>query len=137
MLLKDCALIYQNEAEVGKALKSLFNDGFEREQLFVTSKLWNNSHESVEKALDISLKSLNLEYLDLYLMHWPIAFKDGEDLIPKDQNGNIIFSDFDYLKTWRKMIELKRSGKVKSIGVSDRNFQALEALEIFNPFLIF
>jgi len=127
----DCAHVYQNEHEVGRALKELFTEGVvKREEVFVTSKLWNTYHkkELVPGALDVTLKNLQLDYLDLYLIHWPQAYKEGDELFPKDANGKSIFSDVDPLETWKAMIELKKAGKARSIGVSNFNVQQLERL---------
>eukprot|EP00128_Syssomonas_multiformis_P008667 Colp12_sorted_trinity150504_noHs@18391 len=73
----DCAWIYQNEAEIGQALKECFDEGLvKREDVFITSKVFNNHHgDRVRGALMETLKNLQLEYLDLYLIHWPVAFE--------------------------------------------------------------
>lgn len=70
-----------------------------RDEIFVTSKLWNNKHhpEDVGQALQQTLESLGLEYLDLFLMHWPVAFKRGEDMFPSDENGKLLTDEIDYL----------------------------------------
>lgn len=126
----DCAMIYQNEKEVGQALKECFDSGkVRREDLWITSKLWCNSHapEDVKPALLSTLADLELEYLDLYLIHWPIAFKkdvlsaqSAEDLIPLKELPNE--------KTWKAMEELQKEGLVKSIGVSNFSIQKLKSL---------
>ncbi|MDT7737210.1 MAG: hypothetical protein QOK09_579, partial [Mycobacterium sp.] len=92
----DAAERYRNEAEVGAALKELFDDGtVRRDELFVTTKLWNNNHrpERVKPALQSSLDRLGLDTVDLYLVHTPFAFKPGDDQDPRDPHGAIIYDD--------------------------------------------
>nr|CAH7752799.1 unnamed protein product [Callosobruchus chinensis] len=125
----DCAYVYGNEKEVGAALKAKLNDGtVKREDLWVTSKLWNAFHrpDLVEKALKESLKNLQLDYLDLYLIHWPVAYKEEGELFPRDANGKIIFSDVDYVDTWKALEECVRKGLTKSIGLSNFNSKQIE-----------
>ena len=125
----DCAHVYGNEAEIGSAFKELFdNNIIERSELFITSKLWNNKHrtEDVEGALLHTLKNLNLDYLDLYLIHWPVPFQSGDDNFPKDKNDNIIHTNTHYIETWMAMEDLVRKGLVKTIGLSNFNIDQIE-----------
>ena len=90
----DCAERYRNEREVGEALQAgLAAGGIAREDIFVTTKLWNTNHrpERVEPAFEASLDRLGLKYLDLYLIHTPFAFQPGDEQDPRDQNGNVIY----------------------------------------------
>ncbi|HCC8002183.1 TPA: aldo/keto reductase, partial [Escherichia coli] len=96
----DTATAYKNEEGVGKALK---NASVNREELFITTKLWNDDHKRPREALLDSLKKLQLDYIDLYLMHWPVPAIDH------------------YVEAWKGMIELQKEGLIKSIGVC--NFQ--------------
>jgi aldehyde reductase len=129
--LIDCACAYGNEAEIGAALKELFDGGtVKREDLFITSKLWNTFHcyDSVRKGLDLTLKNLGLGYLDLFLLHWPIAMQEGENLFPTDEKGDLILTDTDYLETWKGMEDLVGTGLVRSIGVCNLSVQQLQRL---------
>lgn len=127
----DCARVYENENEVGAALKDLFeNHGIKREDLYIVSKLWNSHHrpDLVEEGLRESLKFLGLGYLDLYLMHSPMAFKENAGLNPVDENGKLIYSDVDYVDTWKALEECVQKGLVKSIGVSNFNSHQLQRI---------
>ena len=125
----DSAERYRNESEVGEALKAgLAAEGIAREEIFVTTKLWNTNHrpERVAPAFEASLRRLKLDYLDLYLIHTPFAFQPGDDQDPRDQNGNVIYdSSVTLLDTWRAMEKLVDSGKTKAIGLSDITLQDL------------
>ncbi|XP_034245146.1 aldo-keto reductase family 1 member B1-like [Thrips palmi] len=125
----DTALLYDSEAEVGRAIRTKIAQGVvKREDVFVCTKLWNNAHrpDLVEPTCRQSLANLGLDYVDLYLMHWPTAFKEGPDYVPTDADGKVVFSDVDIMDTYRAMEELVRKGLVRSIGVSNFNSAQLE-----------
>ncbi|CAB3222424.1 unnamed protein product [Arctia plantaginis] len=127
----DCAFVYGNEKEVGEAITVKINDGtVKREDLFITSKLWNTFHrpDLVRGALQATLTNLNLKYLDLYLIHWPQAYKEDGPLFPSDESGKILFSDVDYVDTWKAMEKLVDEGLVKSIGISNFNSKQIVRL---------
>ncbi len=119
----DAAERYRNEAEVGAALKELFADGtVRREELFVTTKLWNNNHrpERVRPALQASLDRLGLDAVDLYLVHTPFAFRPGDDQDPRDAHGAVVYDDGVTLgETWAAMESLVDEGLTRAIGLSD------------------
>jgi alcohol dehydrogenase (NADP+) len=125
----DCAERYQNEREVGEALQAgLAAGGIAREDIFVTTKVWNTNHrpERVEPAFEASLDRLKLNYLDLYLIHTPFAFQPGDEHDPRDQNGNVIYDrGVTLLDTWRAMESLVDRGKCRAIGLSDITLDGL------------
>ncbi|XP_065335513.1 aldo-keto reductase family 1 member B1-like [Cloeon dipterum] len=127
----DCAHCYANEDEVGEGLNAKIKEGaVKREDLFITSKLWNTNHppEMVIPACKTTLKNLGLEYLDLYLIHWPLGYKDGLERFPTDENGKMIFSDADFVDTWPEMEKLVEMGLVRSIGLSNFNSQQIDRI---------
>ncbi|XP_056373650.1 prostaglandin-E(2) 9-reductase-like [Hyla sarda] len=127
----DSAFIYGNEVEVGRAINAKIADGtVKREEVFYTSKLWSTYHspELVRPALEKSLKNLQLDYIDLFLIHIPMEFKPGDDLEPTDENGKLIYHNTDIRDTWKAMEDLKEAGVVKSIGVSNFNHKQIELI---------
>jgi alcohol dehydrogenase (NADP+) len=128
----DCAERYRNEREVGQALQAgLAAGNIAREDIFVTTKLWNSNHrpERVEPAFTASLERLGLNYLDLYLIHTPFAFRPGDDQDPRDPNGNVLYDhDVTLLDTWKALETLVDHGKCRAIGLSDIGLNELKPL---------
>ncbi len=119
----DCAERYRNEEQVGEAIRESIRGGsFKRPDLYVTTKLWNSNHrpERVKPAFEASRARLQLDYIDLYLMHTPFAFQPGDNQDPRDAGGNVIYDQgVTLMDTWRAMEGLLDSGKLKAIGLSD------------------
>src|SRR5271155_1978347 len=128
----DCAERYRNEREVGEALQAgLAASGIARENIFVTTKLWNSNHrpERVEPAFEASLDRLGLKFLDLYLIHTPYAFQPGDEQDPRDQNGNVIYDKgVTLLDTWGAMEGLVDHGRCRAIGLSDISLNELKPI---------
>lgn len=119
----DTAERYRTEKEVGEAMQEVFSRGkISREDVFVITKLWNTNHrpERVEPACEASLKKLQLDFVDLYLIHTPFAFQPGDEQDPRDVNGNVIYDQgVTLLDTWQAMEDMVGEGKCKAIGLSD------------------
>jgi diketogulonate reductase-like aldo/keto reductase len=129
----DCAERYRNEDAVGEALKEVFSKGTSRrEDVFVTAKLWNNNHrpERVKPAFDESLKRLQLDYVDCYLIHTPFAFRPGPDQDPRDGHGDVVYdTGVTLAETWQALEKLMDEGRCKAIGLS--NIDLAQLKEIF------
>ncbi len=126
----DCALIYGNEAEIGRALSESFQSGVvTREELWITSKLWNDSHApaDVQPGIEKTLADLQLDYLDLYLMHWPVAIKKGEGF-PLTKEKLISLEELSIATTWQSMESLVEKGLTRHIGVSNFSIYKLKSL---------
>ncbi|KAF5354977.1 hypothetical protein D9756_005533 [Leucocoprinus leucothites] len=128
----DLAMIYENQDEVGRALKKVIPSVVKREDLFITSKLWNHSHQpnQVEKELDETLAQLGVDYLDLYLIHWPAAFPPGNGFYPAHSSikGEVeLDTQTSLVDTWKVMIALPKS-KVRAVGVSNFSVNHIQGL---------
>lgn len=128
----DTAERYRTEKEVGEALRSVIDAGkARREEVFVATKLWNNNHrpQRVRPAFEASLKRLGLDYIDLYLIHTPFAFRAGDDQDPRDLNGAVIYDDdVSLLDTWHAMEDLVDDGKCRAIGLADCRLATLRSV---------
>ena len=128
--LLDTAERYRTEREVGEAMQEVFNEGkIKREDVFVITKLWNTNHrpERVKPAFEASLKKLQIDFVDLYLIHTPFAFKPGDEQDPRDADGNVIYDqELTLLDTWRALEALVDGGKCKAIGLSDVSLEQVQ-----------
>ncbi len=127
----DCASVYGNETHIGMALRGAMQAGLKREELWITSKLWNDRHaeDDVIPSCEKSLRDLQLEYLDLYLIHWPFPnfHASGVDVNSRDPNAKPYIHE-NYMKTWRQLEKLVAMGLVKHIGTSNMTIPKLRLL---------
>ncbi len=127
----DCAAVYGNEKEIGVSLQKAMQGGIKREELWVTSKLWNDKHaeEDVIPACQQTLNNLQLKYLDLYLIHWPFPnhHAPGVDVNSRDPHA-IPYIHLNFMKTWRQMEKLVEMGLVRHIGTSNMTIPKLNLL---------
>jgi diketogulonate reductase-like aldo/keto reductase len=127
----DCASVYGNEAEIGAAFEAILRSGVKREELWITSKLWNDMHgeEDVVASCRKSLKDLRLDYLDLYLVHWPFPnfHAPGCEVSSRSPDAKP-YIHANYMKTWRAMERLVEMGLVRQIGSSNMTIPKLKLL---------
>ena len=128
----DCAERYRNETAVGEAMQEVFRDGaIRREDVFITTKLWNTNHrpERVRPAFEASCRRLQTDYIDCYIIHTPFAFRPGDEQDPRDEQGQVVYdSGVTLVQTWRAMEDLVIGGRCKSIGLSDVTLQTLQEI---------
>jgi len=128
----DCAERYRNEEAVGDAMQAALTAGtIRREDVFVTTKLWNTNHrpDRVKPAFDASRRRLRIDYVDCYLIHTPFAFRPGDEQDPRDERGQVIYdSGVTLVDTWRALERLVDEGQCKSIGLSDVNLEKLRQI---------
>lgn len=131
----DGAFIYGNEIEVGRAIKQRIADGtVKREDVFYTGKLWSTfqTPDRVRPALEKSLTDLQLDYMDLFIIHNPVELKPGDNPFPANEFGKLIYHNTDIRETWKALEECKDAGLVRSIGVSNFNKRQIELI-LNNP----
>jgi len=123
----DCASVYGNEPEIGRVFEEILRNGIKREDLWITSKLWNDKHDDVIASCRQSLADLRLEYLDLYLIHWPFPnfHPPGCDVTSRSPDARAYIHE-EYMRTWRKMEELVGTGLVRHIGTSNMTIPKLK-----------
>ncbi|XP_004522469.2 aldose reductase [Ceratitis capitata] len=125
----DCADVYGNQKDVGLAIEEKIKAGaVERKDLFITGKLWNTKHDPqlVCATCQNALNELKITYFDNYLIHWPTGFVDSEEKYPLDANGQTLFSNIDYVDTWRALEALVDAGLCRSIGLSNFNVEQIK-----------
>jgi diketogulonate reductase-like aldo/keto reductase len=128
----DCAERYRNEQAVGDAMQEVFKAGaIKREDVFVTTKLWNTNHrpERVRAAFDASRRRLRIDYVDCYVIHTPFAFRPGDEQDPRDEHGQVVYdSGVTLVETWRALEGLVGGGQCKSIGLADVTLERLQEI---------
>lgn len=127
----DCASVYGNESHIGQSLRHVFASGIARHELWVTSKLWNDKHgeSDVIPSCQKSLKDLGLDYLDLYLVHWPFPNHHPPHCDVSQRNPNAVpYLHENFMRTWRKMEELVDRGLVRHIGTSNMTIPKMKLL---------
>ncbi len=129
--LIDCAQVYNNEHQIGEVIKEALDEGLDREDLFIMSKVWNNNHEpeNVLKSCEQTIKDLQCDYLDAYFVHWPFRNHHEAFAHVEDRNKNSKpYSHEDFMETWRAMESLVEKGLVRNIGVSNMTIPKLKLL---------
>jgi diketogulonate reductase-like aldo/keto reductase len=128
----DCAERYRNEQAIGEAMQEVFKVGaIKREDVFITTKLWNTNHrpERVKPAFDASCRRLQIDYADCYIIHTPFAFRPGDEQDPRDEHGQVVYdSGVTLVETWRALEDLVDGGNCKSIGLSDITLERLKEI---------
>lgn len=128
----DCSERYRNEQVVGDAMKEVLATGaIQREDVFITTKLWNNNHrpERVKPAFEASCRRLQIDRLDCYLIHTPFAFQPGDEQDPRDAHGQVIYdSGVTLVDTWRVLEKLVDEGRCGAIGLSNVNLEKLREI---------
>jgi diketogulonate reductase-like aldo/keto reductase len=128
----DCAERYRNEEQIGVAFKEVLDEGqIRREDLFITTKLWNTNHrpERVLPAFEASCRRLQVDYIDCYLIHTPFAFQPGDNQDPRDEEGHVIYDNgVTLIETWRALERLVDEGRCGAIGLSDITLEKLREI---------
>ncbi|KAL6725679.1 hypothetical protein Aduo_007715 [Ancylostoma duodenale] len=125
----DCAWVYGNQVEIGEVFKKLFSSTHKREDIFITSKVWNTFHSAAgcKKNVEEILTQLQLKYIDLMLIHWPGGYEEGPDPFPKRPGSEKFkYSNEDYVTTWKVLEGFVREGKIRSIGISNFNHKQID-----------
>jgi alcohol dehydrogenase (NADP+) len=123
----DCASVYGNEDRIGAVFAELFRSGYKREEFWITSKVWNDKHDEVRASCEKSLKDLRLDYLDLYLVHWPFPnhHPPGCDVSVRNPHAKPYIHE-NYVRTWRQMETLVDAGLARHIGTSNMTMAKME-----------